>query len=186
MPKEDDLAIQIGLLLGAEWTHEDIATHLGISTGTITNRKKKLHDGDVIERVKGWTKVAISKYIEARLQKAEADLAEKKKRLMEKGYTVIEKTLDHTLIAADMAEKAEVPWKPDAVQLGAANIGIERTEGKPLDRKAILQRDEHVYRLEVDGEDLEHVLRTAAMLNEMRMKALPAGVIDVEAEKGKG
>ena len=180
-PHDDDVLIQIGILLGCEWSIPEIAQHLGIVPGSVYNKRQKVRDKDVMERVKSWTKVGVSKYIEARIKKAEDDLAERKKRLLDKGYRVIERTVDGTLAAAEAASAAEVPWKPDPVQLTAANMGIERTEGKPLDRKSIEELRVNRYIVEVDGSDLEDVLATAAILNEMRLKALPPAraVIDV-------
>ena len=182
MAKEqtDDVAIQVGLLLGAEWTVADIATHLGMTPQNIYAMKKRLRTNDVIERVKGWQSVAISKYIERRIAKKEQEIQERKERLLSKGYEVLEKTVDHTLKAAELAEENDAPWTPKAEQLAAANMGIERSEGKPLDRKAILERRETIHTVQVDGGDLEQVLREAAMLNEMRRKALPAAVLEAE------
>jgi hypothetical protein len=159
----DDSATQIGILIGAEWPVKDIAEHLGLSQATVFNHKKR--HGDAIQLVAGWTRLAIGRYVKARIEKAEADLAERKKSIHEKGYRVIEKKLDMAL--------GEETVVLDATDLRAAEMGIERTEGKPLDRKAILERSEHIYRVEVDGSDLDAVLGELAQINEMRRKLLP-------------
>jgi uncharacterized membrane protein YkoI len=166
-PKHDDTNIQVGIFIGADWKITDIAKHLGVSTQAIHARKGSEENRIVIDSVAGITRVALSKYIETRVRKMEEDFEERKKRLHTKGYKVIEKTLDHALAAP----KEE---SPDQTHLKAAEMGIERVEGKALDRKAILSRDEHVYRIEVDGDDLDSVLNEVAIINEMRKRALTA------------
>lgn len=160
-----DSLIQIGIMLGAEWSCSDIARHLGVTPQAIIQKRGRYRANGLIEQCKVWTKVAISKYVEERLKKAEDDMNERKQRLHKKGYRVLEKAVDHAL--------SDEVIEPDQIHLKAAEIGIERVEGKALDRKAILERNEHVYRIEVDGDELEQVLHDVAEINEMRRKLLP-------------
>lgn len=162
--RDDSTNYQIGIFLGCDWTVQDVADHLGITRQAIYMRQKDPEAKAIQKAAETWTRAAISKYVEKRIQAKEEDLAEKKKRLRNKGYKLIEKTLDQGL------ETEEV----NPIHLKAAEMGIEREEGKPLDRKAILSQSEHTYRLEVDGDDLAGLLAEVAQINELRRKALPA------------
>lgn len=169
---DDSINIQIGIFLGADWTVGDIAQHLGVNSQAVSMRRCR--HKPLIDTVMAQTRVAISKYVETRIKAAEDDIQETKKRLHGKSYKLIEKTVNHGL-------KDEVE-QPDQTHLRAAEMGIERTEGRPLDRKAILERNEHVYRIEVDGSDLDSVLQEVALINEMRRKALPPMTQFIDAE----
>lgn len=159
-----DMKLQIGIMIGAEWSLTDIGQHFGVTSQAINMRK--LRDKDkLIERVAVWTRTAISKYIEDRIKAAEEDLQERKKRLHKKGYRLIEKVVDAGLEAE--------PEDVDMRHIIAAEKGIERTEGKPMDRKTIMAQSVS-YHVDVDGDDLMAVLNETARLNELRRLALPA------------
>lgn len=165
---DHDVNIQVGIFIGCDWTLSDIAKHLGVSVAAISQRKKRRENRQVIERVSGYVRVAVSKYVQARVHEQENDIAERKKKILEKGYKTLEKTLD-----AGLVPDAEV----QPIHLKAAEMGIERTEGKPLDRRAILElTGADVRGREIDGGDLEDILAEVARINEMRKQtlALPA------------
>lgn len=165
--------IQIGAMIACEWTIADIALHYGLTEGAIRNRMDRYPHREVIPKAASWVRLALGKYVEDRLKDAESDIAARKKRLHTKAYHAIEKKLDEVV-----KEGSNV--SPDAVHLRAAEMGIERTEGKPLDRKAILTRNENVTVRQVDGDDLEAILREAAQINMIRKPLQIAGVRDAE------
>ena len=162
--KIDVLSMQIAVFQGAEWPVQSIADHLGVTRQAVYQHIKR-HEA-YIATLSGFTKVAVDRYVSERVKQLEEDFKERKTRIHEKGYKVIEKKLNIAL----KDENDEL----DLSDLRAAEMGIERTEGKPLDRKAILERTEHVVIHEVDGDDLNGLLGEVAKLNELRRKALPA------------
>ncbi len=171
MAKTDtDRIVEIAILLGAEWKTEEIARHYGITRQAVDMRIARYREH--IDRVKAFTRVAISKKVEERLTRAEEDLQERKKKIHSKGYKLIEKKINLGL---------EDGVDPDSDHLRAAEIGIERTEGKALDRKAILGRMD-VYRHDVDGDELDEILGEVAKINEIRRLALPAAPDEVLEE----
>lgn len=159
---DPDTDIAIGIMIGAEWSNEDIARHFGVTTQALAMRKKRRRDrgNAIIDNVINWTRIAISKYVEARLQAAEQDFEARKKELRKKSYRLVEKTVDHGL--------SDEVTRPDQTHLHAAEIGIERVEGKALDRKAILSREEKIYRVDVDGSELDGLLHELAVITERR------------------
>lgn len=168
--RDEGTNYQIGIFLGADWTVPEIAQFLGVTTQAVYARQQRPTSKPIIETASAWSRIAFSKHLEKRIEKLQDDFDERKKRLHTKGYKLIEKKVDHALSESITGDEI------DQTDLHAAEMAIERTEGKPLDRKAILERHEHIYQRQVDGPDLDEILNEVATLNEMRRKALPAHV----------
>jgi len=160
--------IKIAAMLACDWKHQDIADHFGLHINAIRHRFDRYPHSDVIPQVRTWVRTALDRYIEDRLRAAEEDMREMKKELHKKSYKLVAKAVDHGL-------SQDESKMPDPVHLRAAEMGIERTEGKPLDRKAIMTRNENVTRKEVDGGELDEILREMAQINQLRR---PAGLIE--------
>jgi hypothetical protein len=174
----DDRAIHIGIMRGCDWTAEDIARHFGVARTTINGHVQK--HKKIVAEVEGWTRVAVSKHIEQRIasatRKALDDLETMKQRLRDDGYKLVHATVKHGLAQITDKETGEVKINapvPDSVHLKAAETGIERMEGKALDRKAIMGLVEHHHTHELDSADLDSVLSELAQMNERRRALLP-------------
>lgn len=165
---DHDVNMQVGIMLGCEWPLSEIAKQLGVSVAAVAQRKKRRESRQMIEKAQGFTRLAVAKYVQTRIHEAEDEIAQRKKSIMSKGYRTIEKTLDNAL----SEENAEI----SPTHLKAAEMGIERTEGKPLDRKAILGLTGEDLRgqRQVDGDDLDNILAEVARINELRKKSYPA------------
>lgn len=172
--------IQVGIFMAFGWTVDEIAAHMGLSASAISARKQNTRHRGMIDTISAYAAVGVARLTSERIRKAEEDFNERKRRLHTKGYRVIEKALDSTL---GDEEKGIAPATVETLHLRAAEMGIERTEGKPLDRKAILTRNENVTRCEVDDSDLNAILGEAEKINLLRKSALllpPANVKDAE------
>jgi hypothetical protein len=163
--QSDEASIQVGILQGCDWSAQEIAAQLGVTANAIYERCRNPTHAPLIEKVRSWTQIGVTKKINERIKAAEDDFNERKRRLHTKGYRAIEKKLDEVV-----AEGSTVSI--DAVHLRAAEMGIERTEGKPLDRKAILTRNENVTRAEVDELDLNGILGDLEETNRLRKSTL--------------
>lgn len=172
--------VHIGVLMGFGWTVNEIAAHMGVSASAINARKYNTSHRGLIDTVAQWTEVGVARLVSERIRKAEEDFTERKRRLHAKGYKVVEKALNDALGDPENGIPA-APLEP--IHLRAAEMGIERNEGKPLDRKAILTRNENVTTVSVDGDELDSILGEMARINEMRKSAFmlpPAGTQDAE------
>jgi uncharacterized protein YhaN len=164
---------------GCDWTAEDIARHFGVARTTINGHVQK--HKKIVAEVEGWTRVAVSKHIEQRIasatKKALTDLETMKQKLRDDGYKLVHATVKHGLAQITDPETGQVMSDappPDSVHLKAAETGIERMEGKALDRKAIMGLVEHHHTHELDSADLDSVLSELAQMNEWRRALLPA------------
>lgn len=172
--------IQIGIYMAFGWTADEIAAQMGLSASAINARKQNARHRGMIDTVKEYAAVGVARLTSERIRKAENDFNDRKKRLHTKGYRVIEKALDSTLGDPD---KGIAAASVEPLHLRAAEMGIERTEGKPLDRKAILTRNESFGRNEIDDADLHDILGEAERINQLRRSALllpAASVKDAE------
>jgi hypothetical protein len=159
----EEKSIQVGILVGFGWTSEEIAQHTGVTRSAISGQKQ--NHRRLIDAVAAMTKVGVERLVATRIREAEMKFEEMKADLHKKGYRVMGKTLDHAMNLPDEIS-------PDTTHLRAAEMAIERTEGKPLDRKAILTRNENVEIRQIDGGDLDAILGEMALINEMRKSAL--------------
>ena len=119
-----------------------------------------------------------------------------KHRNRDKGYKLIEKTLDQGLqethqVLVGKGENAQVvdlPVEPGMLHLTAANIAIERVEGRALGREArlSLNADDLERNREVDGEKLDQILDDLRHMAQLRggQRALPP-VETSEAEEAE-
>lgn len=170
--------IKIAAMLACEWTVADIALHFGITESAIRNRFDRYPHSEVIPQVRSWVRTAVDKYISDRIRAAEEDIREMKAKIHKDAYKLVKKTIDH-------GNKLPENEMPDPVHLRAAEMGIERTEGKPLDRKAIMTRNENVTVKQVDSGELDEILREMAEINQLRKStALIEGVRDAEVVSG--
>lgn len=181
----DDTTIQVACLKAAEWTDAEISVLLGVSQQAVN--KRCMQHRPRIEQVMAFVRTGMARYIEKRIRDMESK-ADIKARIHKKAYAVVEKALDHGLQDSETAigpngeiiERSAV--EVGAIHLKAADMGIERVEGKALDRKSIEQRTLTV-NVEVDGDKLDSVLRTAERLNQLRSAAYqlpPADVIEAD------
>lgn len=172
MPKVQQLTasslhanIQIGIYMAFGWTAEEMAAQMGVSASAINARKQNARHRGLIDTVREYASLGVARLTSERIRAAEEDFAEMRRDLHRDGYRVVKKTLRHALAQAE-----EVI--PEPIHLRAAEMGIERAEGKPLDRKAILTRNENVTRAEVDEIDLNGILGEAEQINLLRKSSL--------------
>lgn len=166
--------IKIAAMLACEWSIADIALHFDLGESAIRNRFDRYPHSEVIPQVRSWVRTAMDKYIVDRIRAAEEDIRERKKKIHGEAYKLVEKTLKH----GNAQSEAKMP---NPVHLRAAEMAIERTEGKPLDRKAILSRNENVTVKQVDGGELDALLQEMAEINQLRKPTgLLEGVRDAE------
>lgn len=128
-----DADVQVGILIGAGWTTNDVAQLFGVTHVAIVQRRKR--NAALINKVIEWTRMATDKYVAERIKEAEDEIAERKKNIKKKSYRIIEKTLDHGLAQDETS-------KPEKEHLAAAEMALDRTEGKAIDRKQIHQLNE--------------------------------------------
>ena len=116
-----------------------------------------------------------------------------KHRNRDKGYKLIEKTLDqglqetHQVLVGkgEYAQVVDLPVEPGMLHLTAASIAIDRVEGRALGREArlSLNADDLEQHREVDGGTLDRILADIQRMNELRggQRALPPPQESTEA-----
>lgn len=171
--ESDDKTVQVAIYKALEWTEDEIAEVMGVSQPAINQRASRYRER--IAQVMAWVNVAAAKYIEKRIVALETK-ADVKKRIHEKGYKLVEKTLDQGL---KDAEKTTAPdgtvidtpaVEVSMVHLRAADMAIERTEGKAVDHKRIESHSQRIT-VTVDGDRLERIFERADELNRRRIAA---------------
>jgi hypothetical protein len=182
----ESINIQIGIYWGVGWTLEEIASILGLAHSAI--RSRTTYHRTRINEVKAWSSAASTAIIAKRIKENE-EKADIKARIRTKGYQIIDKTLDQGLQEEQEVydkrskEVKKVPVVVNENHLKAADMAIERTEGKALDRKDIVRRDEKVIKHEIDASALLAAVAQMEKLNAMRTTAyLPAAPAAIEAE----
>ena len=126
----DEKDTQIGIYLALEWNHQEIADAVGFQASAISKRLRAPGHAEAIEKAKSWASAASARYLAKKIRDIETK-ADIKARIHEKSYKLVERTVDDGLSAAEVGP----------VHLKAADMGIERVEGKALDRKAILSQN---------------------------------------------
>lgn len=166
----DETDIKIGLLTALGWKPSKIGEEIGMSYEGVHQRMIG-SKAAFIAQMTEWTRAYVAREVAARV--ASIDL---KQKINRKAYKTINKTLDHAL-----DENTE---EVSSTHIMAAKEGLDRTEGKALDRKAILSQ--HTENLNVtvhhvDGDALDSIAEEARRINEMRRKALTAPADVMEA-----
>lgn len=166
--------IEIGILRGLDWSVPEIADHLGISVKGIEQRlygkwKERIRRFEVIARTASAKKIG---EIESK--------ADVKAKIHRNAYKVIDKAIEQALEPSKVALKNGapvldaagnqilVPVEVTLVHLEAVEQGLDRIEGKAVDRKAILERRELVNIRQVDEGALGRILEQADYLNQLR------------------
>lgn len=176
---ESNADIQCAIMIAAGWSVGEVAKFLGCSHVAIVQRRKR--HPETFRTVGEWTRLAIDRYIAQQLRDKDDEIAEIKKKIHNKAYRVVDKSLNHALALPD----EEMPQKE---HLLAAEMAIDRNEGKAIDRKSIEQRSLNVNAtVDISVSTLDDVLREVSALNEMRKKALPPSQIEaIEASSTNG
>lgn len=167
----DEMDIQIGILEGLEWTPGEIAERLDRSTEAVRLRKtgKKR---SFIEQIAAWTIEGVAKRVSARFAAADVQ-----RRVNEKAWRNVELLLDR----AEKNEDGSTVLLLDPLALATLREAFDRTQGKPLDRKAVLSQHTEIHqhqalvndeRVEVGLDDLEGILAETKQLNSLRKRAL--------------
>lgn len=156
--------IQVGIYMAFNWTADEIAAQMGLSVSAINARKQNKRHRGMIDTVKEYAALGVARLTSERILKAEEDFRERKNRIHSKGYKVVEKVLDDGL--------KEETTNLTAIHLRAAEQGIERNEGRPLDRKAILNRYENAEQTQIDDADLHAILGEQDRINRLRDSSL--------------
>lgn len=181
IPNPDMLDIQIAVFESCEWKPGEIAERLNRSTEALRLRrtgKKRAF----IEEVGAIVQEGIAKRVAIRFAAADA-----KRRVNEKSWRGLEAMLDRI----EPNEKGEKVLVLDSLMLASFKEGLDRTEGKSLDRKAILSQHTEIHQqerlasdemVEVDYEDLDGILAETRAINTMRKRTLLPAASIPEAE----
>lgn len=177
----EKLDIKLFILSGMGLPMREIAARLGREMDTLYKRQQRGREAY------GWieqlAEAETERTVAARVQKIEAK-ADIKGRIHQKSYRVIERALDEPLRDGEMAcpecnAKIALPSAPvNSVHMKAAEIALDRNEGKPLDRRTVVEREERLIKHEVlhhiDAADLLNAVKQMERLATMRgMMALP-------------
>jgi hypothetical protein len=158
----DDIDIQIAIYGALGLPVDAVAERVKLTPEQVQERRSG-PKASRIDAIAAWTKDAIHERLDVEI--ASVDV---KRRINEMSYQLIEKGLAAALDGVDIPcmECGRKPFITTA-QLTAAKEGLDRTEGKALDRKSILQQHtgkvEHQWR--VEDEDLRSLLDGIAHQN---------------------
>lgn len=161
----DDIDTQIAIYDAMGLLPDAVAERVKLSLEQVQERRSG-RQANRIETIRAWTKDAMAERLDVEI--ASVDV---KRHINEMSYQLIEKGLQAALDTVDISclECGRKPFITTA-QLTAAREGLDRTEGKALDRKSILQKHtgkvEHSY--SVDGQDLSEILSELSRLNKLR------------------
>jgi predicted Zn-ribbon and HTH transcriptional regulator len=202
--KSDWKDVQIGICRALEWTLEEAGELVGLSSQAVLMRQRSGKHAKAIAEAKSWTETASAKYLAKRVAAMEQRVEAMRKRLRDKGYSVIEKKLDHALQRAVCAncgigrvdfegpgqylsecphcqsKEAPVMVEVSASHLAAANIGIEREEGKALQSFKSEHTEKRV--IEVNAGDLDDFLGEVKALRGHLQACLPAAPPEIVIE----
>jgi hypothetical protein len=141
----DDIDTQIGIYLGLEMPIAEIASRIGKSDVTVHRRRATA--GEFIEKVRAWTASAAASTLEHKVRAIESK-RDIKGRISAKAYQRLETLLERE--------------EDDGLTLSALKEALDRSEGKALDRKAILSRHEETVTHEISDATLQ---RLTAFMN---------------------
>jgi hypothetical protein len=164
-PLGDDIDIQIAIYDALGLLPDAVAERVKLSLEQVQERRSG-RQANRIETIRAWTKDAMAERLDVEI--ASVDV---KRHINDMSYKLIEKGLVAAHDTVDIAcmECGRKPFITTA-QLAAAKEGLDRTEGKALDRKSILQQHsgkvEHSY--SVDGQNLSEILSELQRLNKLR------------------
>jgi hypothetical protein len=165
VPPANDVDIQIAIYDALGLSADAVAERVKLTAEQVQERRSG-QKSSRIDAIRAWTKDAMHERLDVEI--ASVDV---KRHINEMSYQLIEKGLTAALDTVDIAclECGRKPFITTA-QLTAAKEGLDRTEGKALDRKSILQQHtgkvEHTYT--VDGENLTEILAELSRLNKLR------------------
>lgn len=164
-PPADDVDVQIGIYDALGLSAAAIAERVNLTEEQVSERRAG-PAAHRIDSIRAWTKDAMAERLDVEI--ASVDL---KRHINDMSYKLIEKGLvaAHDTVDIPCMECGRKPLITTA-QLAAAKEGLDRTEGKALDRKSILQQHsgkvEHNYT--VDGETISEILSELQRLNKLR------------------
>lgn len=148
--EEQDVKLHVLYEMGVAM--REIAAMLGREENTLY--KRRLRTKEQFEWLGAIVRAQLEAVIAKRVQKIQEN-ADIKGRINKKSYEALEKLVD----------RKDTPEFVDVLLLGSLKEGIDRTEGKALDRKAILQRNEKITRTEVSIDDLAEFMEEVRRLN---------------------
>lgn len=167
---ETDIDRQIGVCLGFGMTHEDISEHLDIAKRTIAYHLEK--NSLYLQKV-----IAECQTIRAKTLAVIQDKMDAKERVRQRSWSVLEKKLkkaDGEVICSKCGDPADLPEEmDDSIALGYLREGLDRTDGKSMNRITMMGQVEHKHVHQVSQATLDaidDVLR--------QQKRLPAAQID--------
>lgn len=167
----DEKDTQIGIYLALEWNHQEIADAVGFQASAISKRLRAPGHAEAIEKAKSWASAASARYLAKKIRDIETK-ADIKARIHEKSYKLVERTVDDGLSAAEVGP----------VHLKAADMGIERVEGKALDRKTIESMHTEVRRVEISTGDFDDFLSEVRQLRGTLRACLPPAPPEIVIE----
>lgn len=151
----DETDIKVAILYAMGVRVEEIAARLDRKADTLYKRRAREYD-----RLYSWVEKLVESELErnvaARVTKIQ-EHADLKAQIQKQSYRGLKKLVD----------RVDDEGPPDVLLLGAVKEGLDRTEGKALDRKAILSRNENVNRTEISIDDL------AEFMDEVRRLSAP-------------
>lgn len=167
----DQIDIQIGVYEALEWTQVEIAEHVGRTPQALYQRRTGAKK-TFIDQIAAFVAFGVEKKLRPRL-----DAADVKRRLSTKAYHNLELLLERTETDENGIEKPV----QDSLLLGAIKEALDRTEGKSIDRTAILKGNVNLSppEREVEQDDLDSILAEAQEINQRR-RLLTAGVPEGE------
>lgn len=166
MKAPDETDIRIGIGLGFDLPITEIAERVDRDAATV--HRRRADKPDFIEAIRAYTSTIASTVLEKRI-KAVEEKGDLKQRLSQKAYARLEELLS--------GEGA-----PDGLTLAALKEALDRTEGKALDRKAILSRHEETITHRIVSDETVNRLARFMARNELLLPAPPVDAITIEPE----
>jgi len=157
----DDLDIQIGVLAGFGYNFSEIARFAGVSEATVCRRRKERPE--FIGKIQNFAEIGCRTKLAEKLKEIETK-ADAKARIQAAAYERLEQLL----------ERGEAdPKELDFLLLASVKEGLDRTEGKALDRKAILMKQQQDVTVHVVlDETVERIMSYASRFGQAQA-ALP-------------